>query len=264
MTLSNVYSMALQAYQDLIPEFKQNNEDKQRPILPALEEILAQNTSIPRDSLMLGVAMDGLPILLNLNEPAPCPIVVIGEGGSGKTNLLKNLARATDLVQDPADIQFGVVTHFPDEWQALDASPGSMGVWPANHDSAFQFIHKIVEWARQPIHGRQVMVLFLDDLAALTNTSDQVQEDLRWLLVNGAGNQVWTIASLNIVRAVRMKAWLELFNTYIFGYIQQPSMARIITAGALSDFENLTPGSEFDIKQQDNWLRFWLPALKPC
>jgi hypothetical protein len=39
-------------------------------------------------------------------------------------------------------------------------------------------------------------------------------------------------------------------------------MARVIIADSLSDFENLTPGLEFDIKQQDGWLRFWLPSLK--
>jgi hypothetical protein len=262
MTLSNVYSMALQAYQELVPEIEQKKKTFQEPILPDLEEIISQNSSLPRDSLMLGMANDGLPILLNLYDPTPCPVMVIGDGGSGKTNLLKTLARATDLIQDPADIQFGVVTNFPEEWQVVDASPGSMGVWPASHTSAFEFIHRIVEWARQSVHGRQVVILFVDDLSALSNASQEVQEDLKWLLVHGAENRVWTVASLNIVRAVRMRTWLDLFNTRIFGYIHEPSMARVIIADSLSDFENLTPGLEFDIKQQDGWLRFWLPSLK--
>jgi hypothetical protein len=275
MTISNIFPMALQAYKDLIPEIEQHkNKTYTEPpsttlppsvTLPpstTLEEIINQNPSLPGDALMLGMANDGLPILLNLYETAPCPVLVLGDGGSGKTHLLQTLARATDLILDPSDIQFGVVTNYPDEWQVVDVSPGSMGIWSANHPSAQQFLQRMVDWAKQPTHGRQVMVLFLDDLASVINTSHEVQENIRWLLENGGKNQVWTVASLNVLRAVRMRSWLALFNTHIFGYIHQPSLARAITADTPSDFESLVPGLEFDIKQQDGWLRFWLPALK--
>jgi hypothetical protein len=275
MTISNTFSTALQAFQELMPEIE---AQKKKPFhrspglvmspevtLPSamtLEEIIAQNPSLPNDTLMLGMANDGLPVLLNLYEPAPGPVLVLGDSGVGKTSLMQTLARATDLILDPSDIQFGVVSNHPDEWQVLDASPGSLGVWPANHASAQDFIQRIADWAKQLNHGRQVMILFLDDLASIINTSFEVQENIKWLLLNGGKNQVWVVASLNVVRAIRMRVWLDLFNTHIFGYIQQPSMARALTSESLSDFESLVPGLEFDIKQQGGWLRFWLPAIK--
>lgn len=277
MTISNTFSTALQAFQELLPEIEAKKKKSfQRSIggflapevtLPnamTLEEIISQNPSLPSDTLMLGMANDGLPILLNLKEPEPGPVLVLGDPGVGKTNLMKTLARATDLTQDPSDIQFGVVSTKPDEWQTLDASPGSLGVWPANHASAQEFIQRIADWARQPEHGRQVMILFLDDLAAILNSSFEVQENVKWLLLNGGKNQVWIVASLNVVRAIRMRVWLDLFNTHIFGYIQQPSLARAITSDSLTGFDSLVPGLEFDLKQQGGWLRFWLPAIKTC
>jgi len=168
------------------------------------------------------------------------------------------------LSRIPSDIQFGVVTNHPDEWQALDTSPGSIGVWPANHTSAQDFIQRISDWAKQPEHGRQVIVLFLDDLASIINSSYEIQENIKWLLLNGSKNQVWIVASLNVVRAIRMRVWLDLFKTHIFGYIQQSSLAHALTKDSLSNFESLVPGLEFDIKQQGEWLRFWLPAIKTC
>ena len=277
MTISNTFSMALQAFQELMPEIEEKKKktirksaammmapDTRLPSVMTLEELIAHNPDLPNDTLMLGMANDGLPILLNLYEPAPGPVLVVGDTGVGKTSLMQTLARATDLIQDPSDIQFGVVSNHPDEWQALDSSPGSIGVWPANHSSAKDFIQRIADWAKQPEHGRQVIVLFLDDLAAIINTSYEVQENIKWLLLNGRKNHVWVVASLNVVRAIRMRVWLDLFNTHIFGYIQQPSLARALTTDSLSDFESLVPGLEFDIKQQGEWLRFWLPAIKTC
>ncbi len=78
---------------------------------------------VSRGSLLLGLAEDGLPVLLDLYDPAPGPLLVAGDGGSGKTAFLQSLARATGL-QDPGDIQFGVVTPFPEEWTAAgDPAP---------------------------------------------------------------------------------------------------------------------------------------------
>ncbi len=277
MTISNTFSMALQAFQELMPEIKEQKKKTYRrspamtispaatlPSAMTLEELIAQNPTLPRDTLMFGMANDGLPILLNLYEPAPSPVLVLGESGVGKTSLMQTLARATDLVQEPSNIQFGVVTNHPEEWQAIEVSPASLGVWPANHPSSREFIQRIADWGRQPEHGRQTIILFLDDLASIINTSYEIQENIKWLLLNGGKNHVWIVASLNVVRAIHMRVWFDLFNTRIFGYIQQPSLARALTKDSLSDFESLIPGLEFDIKQQGGWLRFWLPAIKPC
>ena len=128
---------------------------------------------------MLGMAADGLPVLLNLYELAPSPILVVGDRGSGKPALLQLLARSVDLCaapfdklratptrsQDPGDVQFGVVSNFTDEWSSLEASAASMGIWPAYHSSAEGFIHNMLNWADRPRHGRQVLILLLDDLA---------------------------------------------------------------------------------------------------
>lgn len=277
MTISNSFSMAIQAFQELVPEidgrkkklFRNSSTltmapDSRLPSALTLEELITQNPLLPNDTLLLGMANDGLPILLNLNKPTPGPVIVVGDSGVGKTSLMQTMVQATELIQEASDIQFGVVSNDPDEWRFQDTLPGSIGIWPANHSSAHEFIQRITDWAKQPDHGRQLIILFLDDLASIINTHYEVQENIKWLLLNGSKNQVWIVASLNVVQAIRMRVWLDLFNTHIFGYIQQPSLARALAKDSLSDFESLVPGLEFDIKQQGEWLRFWLPAIKTC
>ena len=281
MSASNFFALALQAYRELQPELActcagrlapagsrpergtndQAGQTIHAPTLPALADVLGQLESTPQGALMLGVASDGLPVLLDLYDPAPCPILVVGDGNSGKTALLQLLARTADLLQEPGDVQFGVVTNFPDEWKSMEASAASMGIWPAYHSSAVQFLHDTVAWADGSTPGRQVQVLLLDDLASLVSASHETQEDLRWLLVRGPERRVWTVATLNAVRAVRLRPWLGLFPTHIFSFIHQPALAETLTGDPQAGLADLVPGLQFSLKQESGGLQFWLPSL---
>jgi len=264
MAETNVFYKMDKAFPYSNRKFDHPVKTSSNQVLPNQDDIVSGIIPLPPDTLMIGMAKDGLPILFQLKDPSPCPVIIIGDQDSGKTNLLKTLAGSINMGKDPIDIQFGVVTNFLEEWQDLEVKPECLGIWPINHGSADQFIRRMVDWAKQPFHGRQVMVLFIDNLASLLNTDLEVRENLKWLLMNGATRQCWTIASLNIVHAIRMKPWLGLFNTRIFGYIQQPSMAKVIEVEYLPDFENKVPGLEFDLLQPGGWMRFWSPSLKPC
>jgi hypothetical protein len=158
-------------------------------------------------------------------------------------------------------VQFSVVTNFPDEWNSMEASPASLGIWPANHSSAVQFLHDTVSWADGSTPGRQVQVLLLDDLALLVSASHETQEDLRRLLVRGPERRVWTVATLNAVRAMRLRPWLGLFPMQIFGYIHQPALAETLTGDPQAGLADLVPGLQFSLKQESGWLLFRLPSL---
>lgn len=272
MTSTTLFTLASQASQEPQPELAQAGRSTRAPDLPALEEVQATLESLPQDTLMLGMAADGLPVLLNLYELAPSPILVVGDRGSGKTALLQLLARSVDLCaaptrsQDPGDVQFGVVSNFTDEWSSLEASAASMGIWPAFHSSAEGFIHNMLNWADRPLHGRQVLILLLDDLASMVNASYGAQQDLRWLLLHGPDKRVWTVATLNTLRATRLRPWLGLFRTHIFGFIHQPALAQTLMRSTYSagdpqaDLASMLPGLEFSLKQETGWLQFRIPT----
>jgi hypothetical protein len=259
---SNLFAKALQAYRELQPELEQAGRAIQAPALPTLNDVAGHLDVPPRGALMLGVAADGLPVLLDLSDLAPFPMLVMGDRGSGKTALLQLLARSVDLLQEPGDIQFGVVTNFPEEWEGVAASASSLGVWPAYHRSAEQFVHDMVAGTGGGRSARQMQVLLFDDLAALVSANAGMQEDLRRLLALDPEQRVLTVATLNAVRALRLRPWLESFPMHIFGFIHQPALAETLTGDPQAGLAYLTPGQQFSFQQDSGWLQFWLPSLE--
>jgi len=95
------------------PEMETEIQQRGNTVSPTQQDIIdesAKDRTIPRSagSFVLGLAEDGLPLELDPHNPATGPLLIAGDGGSGKTALLKSLAMASDN-QDPGDILFGVI-----------------------------------------------------------------------------------------------------------------------------------------------------------
>src|ERR1044071_4478129 len=109
------------------------------PAAPALRDVLAEIGSLPAEALFLGVATDGLPVLLNLYDSHPGPILIAGDAGSGKTSFLQTIAHSVAQTHDSKDIQFGVITNYPDEWESVKSTSHLVGVFPVGHKSTQDF-----------------------------------------------------------------------------------------------------------------------------
>jgi hypothetical protein len=253
MATTDQFLLAYQAYREVQAELQRNEQAGTAPA-PADAE------AIPSGSLLLGLAEDGLPLLLDLYDPAPGSLLVAGDGGCGKTAFLKSLARAADL-DDPGDIQFGVVTPFPEEWRDHEALPGCLGIWPAYHSSAHEFLKQLVSWAEALGETRQVVLLFVDGLDLLTTASSELRAALRWLVTHGPERQVWPVVTANPGRLARLQAWLEYFPTRILGQVRHPQTARLLAGGQELELAALVPSAQFGLLRSDGWIKFWLPPV---
>jgi len=260
MTEINRYALMLEALAELKPEIDSARRSQPIPGLPLLSEVLTEFGPMPREALFLGVASDGLPVLLNMHDPVSGPILISGDAGTGKTGLLQIIASAAAKLHQPEELQFGALTSHPDEWSGFEGIPNNVGVFPLYHKSAEDFILSLASWAHDNKTSQQSVLLFLDDLEAATNLDFDAKQNLRWLFLRGPARRVWPIITLNPNRMESITPWLDAFHTRIFGPIQNSGHVRNLGAET-ADLDSLNSGTQFALREGDHWLRFWIPGF---
>lgn len=255
------YALMMDAYTELKPELETSRPPKPTPApaVPALSQILAGFGPMPDEALFLGVASDELPVLLNLHDPLPGPILIIGDPGTGKTSFLQTIAGAVGQMHQPEKVQLGALTSRPDEWSGLEEVPNAVGVFSVHDRSSEDFILSLASWAHGNKSSKQSVLLLLDGLDAVTNMEMEAVQNLRWLLLRGPSRRVWPIITLNTQALDKMEPWLDAFRTRILGNVEDESLIQKLDAEQ-ADLETLETGSEFTLLEGNRWLRFWVPA----
>lgn len=225
-----------------------------------LSSVLADASPLPHTALFLGMAKDGLPVLLDLYDPVPGPILIVADKASGKTSFLQMIARATEAMHNPEDVQSGVITPHADEWKEFQNSQSVVGIYGTNQDSARELLQSLVNWAHNNRDKKQTILLLIDDLKAVTMIGQEAEQSLRWLLLRGPSRRVWPIITINAGHAQNMEAWLEFFRTRLFGRIQDTDASHFISGDTDKVFNDLT-ASQFTMREGNNWVNFWSPAI---
>jgi hypothetical protein len=231
------------------------------PAYLSLENVMAKFMPLPEDGLFLGVASDGLPVLLNLKDPRPGALLLLGDSQSGKTDFLQGMARAAALSHDPGSCRFVVVTSNPQEWEGWKALPHCLGIWTAENPGLQEILQDLSARAQQSDNAENILLL-VDDLQSLFDLDKAIQDGFLWLLANGAAGRVWTVATLTADLAPNFPLWVRAFGTRLFGRIGNPDLGDRLTPMPGANLRTLLSGAQFCIRERNHWLRFWLPLLK--
>lgn len=262
MTTNRQFSLALQALTDLKTETSTPPlSGHSVPVAPGLSTVLAEMGPLPRQALFLGVASDGLPVLLNLHDPHPGPVLVAGDAGSGKTVFLQTIVHSVAQTHSSDDVQLGVITSHPEEWESVETTPHCVGIFHTQEKSAQDFISSLAAWAHTNKDARQAVLLLIDDLASIASLEFDALQNFRWLLLRGPARRVWPIITLDVARREEVASWLEIFRTRIFGHSEDELMAAKLGADTTSALDQLVAGIQFSLRENENWLRFWLPSF---
>lgn len=260
MNDSNRFDLMIDALVELAQEEKAHQPSPMLD-LPALKTVLADTSPLPHEALFLGLAEDGLPVLLNLYDPTPGPILITGDQASGKTTLLQTIARATDMLHTPADVQYGIVTSHPEEWKNFHGSQNNAGIFFTQDDNTEELIQSLVTWAHNNKGEQQSVLLLIDDVESVIKINPQVEQNLRWLFLRGPSRRVWPIVTLNASRAQHLKAWLEFFHTRLFGFIGNPQESNLLTGTPIQSLTHLSTGRQFALREGNKLLNFWAPSI---
>ena len=255
------FAMTLETIKELESEIRSARVDP-RPALPALSELIREYGDLPRDALFLGLAEDGLPVLLNLSDAAPGPLFLSGEAGCGKTAFLHTIIHAAERTHGKEDIQYCILHERANEWDAFQRSPLFSAAYLAGDPAAATFLQSLTAWAHSNKGQGQFILLIIDGLESVLGLGEEAQQNLRWLLLRGPSRRVWPIVTLNSARASRFVPWMEFFRTRFFGHIQNEDEAFFLTNDRDAKLFSLMKGVEFAMREGNGWLRFWLPGLE--
>jgi hypothetical protein len=207
------------------------------------------------------LAEDGLPVLLNLYDPVPGPILISGDKASGKTLLLQTIARAADLLHAPSEVQYGIITPNPDEWKDFHGNQNNAGIYSTNDENSQELLQSLVTWAHNNKGEEQSILLLIDDLKAIIDLSEQARQNLRWLLLRGPSRRVWSFVTLNASHAQALKEWLEFFRTRLFGQVESSDDAYLLTGDQSQTLDHLTAGTQFAMREGGKLLSFIAPTI---
>lgn len=225
---------------------------------PSSREVLAQFSPLPEEALFLGVAEDGLPLLLNLADPLPGPLLIAGDPRSGKTAFLQGIASAVSRRRPSARIVFSVLSHEPAEWQDLSRSPRCTGVFGFGQTAAVEHVSALVNQAHTKQSDGPYTLLLVDGLRALMEDME-IQPALRWLLLRGPARRIWPLVTLAAADSLTSPHWLDFFHTRIFGHME--GSAPHLTGSGQILFRHLLPNAQFALREGNQWLTFWIPTL---
>ena len=230
------------------------------PELPPLKDILKEIGPLPEEALFLGLANDGLPILLNLWNPTPGPILVAGDSKVGKTNFLKTIARFISSTHKPCEIQYGVITDYPYEWDGYVDYPHCVGIFSTSQKSATDFIRALAIWIEMNTIRTQSVLILIDGLDSFMNLNIGLNQDMKKILLYGPTKNVWPLVTINLENFQNAITWLKFFQTRIFGHTKHTCI--IDDAGRHTlGFKILSKGVEFSLKEHSEWIKFQIPRI---
>jgi S-DNA-T family DNA segregation ATPase FtsK/SpoIIIE len=119
---------------------------------------------------LLGVAPDGVPLMLRLASPDVANVLISGNKGSGKTELIRTMLASIALYQKPRDIQFLVMDPVARGFEFLNQTPHLLGEIAATTELALRHLRWLeneLERRENENLARPRLVVAIDDIAEL-------------------------------------------------------------------------------------------------
>ena len=243
------------------------DEEYLPPDMMDLNQFLHRFYHLPKLTLPIGIDEDCNPVLFDLKDPRPGPILVIGDELTGNTNFLRLLVSVIDASKDALDTKCMVISPQPEQWYewigALKVPECCLGVLSSEDGEADEWVIRLAERVEQRLNGRRMngpILFMIDNFDFITHTDTDVRLNFEWLCSNGPEAQIWPVFTLPTLQALEMGRWIRYFRTRVIGKMANPASARLSIYGGLETGE-FDAERQFAIRVQDRWLKFWLPIL---
>ena len=189
---------------------------------PSLYSILDSNGIFPSSSMIIGLCNDGLPFMLNLDDPKSGSILIVGDRRKDKTQLMKVIGHSVSLLNHPQEVSYYVITDTTNEFVELLSYRHCRDILSTEDSSAVELVNKLASMAANRRTGKErgsKILLFIDDLSSFSNLLNDfsVYLNIKDLIQRGPTSGIWPIVSSSNQGVQHVKPHLvRTFGTYIF------------------------------------------------
>ena len=234
---------------------------------PTVYSLLDSIQPLPAYSTVFGTCEDGVPFLMDLRDPSPGAILILGDPGSGKSRLLRTILTSTSLVNTPDKVNYCLITSNDRNFYAVTGKDHCLAAASPYDRAASELIMEMSALAEQRRNGRHrgpAVILAIDDLAVFAG--ERLDYDgfihFKWLLEEGPKSHIWPVVTLNAHQLKKVdKRLLSSFGSVFFSSIQSPRLLEEFAGGYSPSARSLYPGYQFEFMYAGDWIRFTLPAV---
>lgn len=255
--------LALSTYRKIQPDPSGTVKVSANASHPTVREVLKRMSALPTGSMLVGSGEDGLPFLLDLDQPASGALLLCGDPGCGKTRLMQSMAGSLPVMNSSREARYAVITARPDEWQGKVIQPQCLGIYDASGEDAPRLVTKLLSLAEQRSEQNQTgpaFVIFVDDLMSVQTWDRTAQVNLHWLIQYGALSRIWVVAGVAAADAAEISYWIDAFRTRLIGHTMvDPKQMQTIAGNPGLDAGTIHARIQFAIWFEDKWQTFRAP-----
>jgi hypothetical protein len=234
---------------------------------PYLKNVLNQLTPHPSRTMMLGVCDDGLPLLLDLTNPAPGAILAVSDVQYANITFVKSLLSSACFLNTPGQLQVHILSlhknDFPDFYKRPHFTQQISPNQPNSHD-LIEALCDLVEVRQRGQNRGPAHLLVIDGLDLILNNSKERQlADFLWLIQEGPLHRVWPLVTLGSSYFKEdMLSIIERFGTYVIGRVEASTLINHLAGDAVLDTSHLVPGVEALVYSGFDFIHIQIPRPK--
>lgn len=244
-----------------------------------LEELI-MGGRVPQGAMVLGVCADGLPLVVDLADPSPGSILLIGEETALLQKHIKAILSSLTLLNPPEKLSVDIITPAVDQYAGEKTLPHLQNLLSPDQDAVFNLMGQLFEKVEahqrkkhsfsgrllaglMPNHRELFHVLVIDQLDALVEQlASESLAYLRWLLRRGPAAQVWIVATLNARAAESLdRKTLNAFGLKTSGRLRPNAPLLRALDLPLNAVSTLRPGEQACAMMDGEVISFQIPEF---
>lgn len=234
-------------------------------LVPALKRLFRQQAGLPAHAALLGVGEDQYPVLLDLYDPAPGALVVIGDERKQQLDMLRSAVASLAMRGTPRSVQVMILSCEPETWRTWMAEQGFerfiAGIEGVEDlDNLRDWILKLGDWIEQRRLGQRSgppILLVMDTLSFLPRLSHDIRLNFDWMIKEGPAAQIWPLAAISseLAQLLSGRHLLGAFQTRVLGFVDRPDFYVQFAHLTLPVAQEFAQPGVFAVQVGEDWLR---------